>query len=89
VALAERARAFFFEDVDPWEWRESAACRTLDVSLFFDGPFDRAKEVCRSCPVLETCRRENDREERRIPATHWWGVFGGETPRERAARRSA
>jgi hypothetical protein len=52
-----RGTLCFAEDVDPWEWRESAPCRSFDVSLFFDGPFDGAKELCRSCPVLETCGR--------------------------------
>ena len=48
------------------DWRARAACRGLDPELFFpaaeDGPardvqVERAKAVCRRCPVREQCLR--------------------------------
>lgn len=41
-------------------WMESAACRDLPTALFFpadkdDGAAERAKAVCRSCPVRRDC----------------------------------
>jgi WhiB family redox-sensing transcriptional regulator len=70
------------------EWKEKAACRNLDTSLFFpDSEADAgpAKEVCAGCPVREQClqfaldTRQRD------------GVWGGmtETERRRIRRRPA
>ena len=68
------------------DWKADAACRDLDVDLFFpdaeseSGP---ALEVCAGCPVREACldfalrTRQHD------------GVWGGatETERKRIRRR--
>lgn len=68
------------------DWKSDAACRDLDVDLFFpeteaaSGP---ALAVCASCPVREACldfalrTRQDD------------GVWGGhtETERKRLRRR--
>ncbi|MFI6039474.1 WhiB family transcriptional regulator [Streptomyces sp. NPDC051315] len=68
-------------------WRELAACRSEDPELFFpvteDGAslpqIERARQVCRRCPVLHECRAwalrcgETD------------GVWGGLTARQRRA----
>ena len=40
-------------------WQGSAACRGLDVDLFFNDRGEsvaEAKAVCARCPVLEPCR---------------------------------
>src|SRR5262249_61452743 len=45
------------------DWRHHAACREVDPELFFPigntGPallqIDEAKQVCRRCPVTESC----------------------------------
>lgn len=76
-------------------WRHEAACRGLDVAIFFpvtDEEAGPAKEICAACPVRETClefalvTRQED------------GVWGGMTEAERrrvrrrrreAARRAA
>lgn len=68
------------------DWKERAACRTLDTSLFFpesESDAGPAKEVCAQCPVREAClefallTRQHD------------GVWGGltETERRRLRRR--
>jgi WhiB family transcriptional regulator, redox-sensing transcriptional regulator len=71
------------------EWRSSAACLGADVELFFpSGPgatYAEARAICARCPVMLDCRRACDRAEGH--ATRLFGVFGGESPRERAARR--
>lgn len=48
---------------DALSWRESAACRYLETDLFFPigktgravEEIQRAKEVCASCPVRQSC----------------------------------
>lgn len=69
----------------PADWRTAAACRNEDPDLFFPdgntGPWlvqiAQAKEICRTCPVLEECLR------------YAWeakpsdGIFGGLTDAER------
>jgi len=63
-------------------WREAAACRGSDPSLFFpedeDGEVvDDAKAVCAVCAVREQCL------EYALEAREEYGVWGGTTPRER------
>lgn len=68
------------------DWKERAACRDLDTSLFFpesESDADEAKLVCATCPVREAClefalvTRQHD------------GIWGGltETERRRLRRR--
>jgi WhiB family transcriptional regulator, redox-sensing transcriptional regulator len=61
-------------------WRQVAACRGVDPDIFYpvsEEDADEAKDICRQCPVMETCleyalaTRERD------------GVWGGATERER------
>lgn len=71
-------------------WFERAACDGMDTEIFFpsfssDLP---AKRVCARCPVIEECRAATDRMERGVVTHHEiHGIFGGENPTERAARR--
>jgi WhiB family transcriptional regulator, redox-sensing transcriptional regulator len=61
-------------------WRQVAACRGVDPDIFYPVSEEdayEAKDICRQCPVMETCleyalaTRERD------------GVWGGATERER------
>ncbi|MEV7344742.1 WhiB family transcriptional regulator [Streptomyces sp. NPDC093544] len=77
-------------------WRESAACRTVDPDLFFPigntGPailqINEAKAVCEGCPVRDECLKWALETGQSI------GVWGGTSEAERrslwrrAARRS-
>jgi WhiB family redox-sensing transcriptional regulator len=68
------------------DWKQKAACRALDTSMFFpdsEADADEAKAVCAICPVRQEClqfaldTRQHD------------GVWGGltETERRRLRRR--
>ena len=66
------------------DWRSQAACRRMDVSLFFTEVgrnLNAARRVCNACPVELACLQFAVRE--RIPH----GVFGGKSPKERRAIR--
>jgi Transcription factor WhiB len=69
------------------EWRSSAACLGADVEVFFGDHrgYARARAICRSCPVIEDCRRACDRAEG--SSVRVFGMYAGETPAERVARR--
>ena len=76
-------------------WRQQAACKGLDTSIFFpesDAAAGPAKAVCATCPVRAECL------EWAIAARQEDGVWGGMTDNERrrlrrrrrdAARRAA
>jgi WhiB family redox-sensing transcriptional regulator len=74
-------------------WRESAACRTVDPDLFFPigttGPailqINEAKAVCQSCPVRDECL------EWALETGQSIGVWGGTSEAERRSllRRAA
>jgi WhiB family redox-sensing transcriptional regulator len=74
-------------------WEQYARCRTVGRDAFF--PTSRGAEatadmkpaqaVCNWCPVAAQCLAYALENERGLPA-HWRaGVFGGATPRQRAA----
>ncbi|MFC6081611.1 WhiB family transcriptional regulator [Sphaerisporangium aureirubrum] len=75
------------------DWRHRAACRDVDPELFFPigntGPalmqIEEAKQVCRSCPVVESCLKWA------IESGQDAGVWGGLSEDERRAlkRRTA
>ena len=74
---------------DVWEWQRLGSCRGMDSAVFFhpDGErnpsrsrrTDRAKQVCRSCPVLQQCRRFA------LESREPFGVWGGLGESERRA----
>ncbi len=78
---------------ETWDWQMRAACRGMDSSFFFHpererGPAkahreEQAKLVCRSCPVIESCRRHA------LAVQEPYGVWGGlsEAEREEIVRR--
>lgn len=47
----------------------------------------KAKAVCESCPVRSDCRTYADRAEEGLGRYAIRGIWGGETPAERLARR--
>ncbi|MQA12938.1 MAG: WhiB family transcriptional regulator [Pseudonocardiaceae bacterium] len=73
---------------DRWEWQLHAACVGLGSEVFFhpsgergaqrSARAERAKAVCRSCPVIRECR------EHALAAREPYGVWGGLTEEERA-----
>lgn len=69
----------------PEQWRERAACRTLDPEIFFpqgsarevEMQKRRAKAVCAQCPVAASCLEES----LRFDCVD--GIWGGTTAYER------
>lgn len=64
------------------------------LDWWFDAPAclkKLARETCYMCPAFAECRKENDRLEPRLKT--WkgglYGIFAGEEPSERLARRKA
>ncbi len=64
-------------------WRKRAACRGIDVEIFFPESDDdveaeaAAKAVCESCPVRQACL------EHALAHREREGIWGGATERER------
>ncbi|HVC14726.1 MAG TPA: WhiB family transcriptional regulator [Acidimicrobiales bacterium] len=63
-------------------WRKRAACRGIDVEIFFpetdeDADVEAAKAVCEGCPVRQACL------EHALAHREREGVWGGATERER------
>jgi WhiB family redox-sensing transcriptional regulator len=77
----------------PGDWRERAACRGIESSVFFSPDKERghararrearAQAICRDCPVLTPCR------EHALAAQEPYGIWGGmtETDRRRHVNR--
>lgn len=71
-----------------WDWQLRAACRGVDSDMFFHPERERgirkhrrearAKSFCRSCPVLEQCRRHA------LAVGEPYGVWGGLSAAERS-----
>jgi len=63
-------------------WRKRAACRGIDVEIFYpdsddDADAEPAKAVCEMCPVRQACL------EHALANREREGVWGGATERER------
>jgi WhiB family transcriptional regulator, redox-sensing transcriptional regulator len=83
------------EEITPGDrdWREDAACRGIESSVFFSPDSERgtararresrAKQICEGCRVLVQCR------DHALSTGEPYGVWGGmtETDRRRHARR--
>ena len=69
---------------DAMEWKKDAACRGMDISIFFPKrgePNTQAVKVCKSCSVSEQCLSfAMDNFER-------YGVWGGRSERQRRSYR--
>lgn len=66
---------------EEWEWQLDGACRGADSNLFFHTDNERgmaratreqrAKAICRTCPVLDQCR------EHALAVQEPYGIWGG------------
>ncbi|MDF3306239.1 WhiB family transcriptional regulator [Rhodococcus sp. T2V] len=77
----------------PGDWRQTAACRGLESTVFFSPDQERgqdrekrekrAQQICRNCPVLRSCR------DHALSTREPYGIWGGmtENDRRRHARR--
>lgn len=68
------------------QWYDEAACRGLDVELFYaeePGATSQALQICASCPVREPCHQTA------MGQREAYGVWGGtrENQRRRIFRR--
>jgi len=71
-----------------WEWQLHAACRGMDVSVFYHPAEERnkarddriaaAKAICRTCPAINACL------EHALRVREPYGVWGGLSEEERA-----
>jgi hypothetical protein len=77
----------FSRSVMRWNWHSQALCRGEPTEIFFASDSDRgarrlvterrAKQICRSCPVLDRCRKYA------LDAREPYGIWGATTPTER------
>ena len=77
-----------FVEPDENNWRKDAACKGMDVDIFFppaggDGVklANRAKKICASCPVTEPCLAYG------LSMSNREGIFGGLTGMQRRRLR--
>jgi WhiB family redox-sensing transcriptional regulator len=72
--------------LEDWTWQESGSCRRWAPEVFFPEDAgrsglrareERAKRICRRCPVLSRCR------EHALAAGETHGVWGAMSARER------
>lgn len=64
-------------------------CReSPNPDLWFTHPAT-AKALCQRCPVKVKCLKVAERHEANVGDRYMWGVWGGLTPADRAARRKA
>ncbi|MFD7006229.1 MULTISPECIES: WhiB family transcriptional regulator [Rhodococcus] len=71
----------------PEGWRDSAACRGIEPSMFFSPDNERgiarshresrARQICQDCPVLTQCR------EHALTTGEPYGIWGGMTENDR------
>ena len=75
--------------IDNWDWQTQAACRGMDITVFFHPPDERnaarerrvsqAKAICQTCPSIDACR------DHALQAREPYGIWGGLSEHERAA----
>ncbi|HLS39178.1 MAG TPA: WhiB family transcriptional regulator [Ornithinicoccus sp.] len=75
-----------------WEWQYQGLCRTVSPEVFFHPEGERgsarrrreerAKKICRACPVMELCRQHA------LATREPYGVWGGLSEEERLALTS-
>jgi WhiB family redox-sensing transcriptional regulator len=65
---------------DRESWQDDAACKGVDIGIFFsldDDDQKQALELCRSCPVQQQCLRDA------IEHGETYGIWGGMKESER------
>lgn len=80
---------FFPGDANDEDWQSRASCRGMPAETFYTDDYHRgqrrldhevyAKRICGGCPVELSCR------EYAVHAQEPYGIWGGTTPKERAA----
>lgn len=74
-------------------WQATAGCREENPEIFYPHAQDyhaatKAVAICKKCPVIDECAQKADELERDSTSTRdLWGIWGGETPIDRAIRR--
>jgi WhiB family redox-sensing transcriptional regulator len=73
---------------DIWDWQLFAACRGLDVEIFYHpagerrrdkkARIDQAKQICQHCPVITDCAAWA------LTTREPYGIWGGLSEDERA-----
>ena len=67
-------------------WQQHAACRGVGTEAFFQkerggrNQYDRGRTYCQSCPVQAECAEYGE--------TQLFGLWGGISPKQRAAKRA-
>ncbi len=78
--------------LDQWSWQLRGSCRDHPAEVFFPDEVrgrelrrreDKAKGICRECPVLAQCRQHA------LASPEPYGIWGATTARERAVMLSA
>jgi WhiB family redox-sensing transcriptional regulator len=74
---------------ETWDWQRLAACRGRNSDMFFhpraergqarEERVERAKEICRGCPVIVECRHHA------LTVYEPYGIWGGLDESERRA----
>ncbi len=92
--MRNQVAPYGFEPITVAPWTDRAACTEVDPDTCYPrsmcrlAEVDLAKQVCAECPVFWECRDEVDRLENNA---RWnggcHGIWAGETPAERIARR--
>lgn len=73
-------------------WQYEALCAQADPELFFPelkgSSYEVARRICQACPVIDQCRAYGDEIENfAVHMTGTFGFIGGESRKERIARR--
>ncbi len=69
-----------FGGIDVEGWQEEAACKGVDLDIFFsldETDQKQALELCRGCPVQQECLRDA------IQQREMYGIWGGMRESER------
>ena len=74
---------------ETWDWQRRGACRGANSEMFFhpraergqarEQRIERAKQICRSCPVIVECRHHA------LTVFEPYGIWGGLDEGERRA----
>jgi len=72
------------EDIIDYSWQKEAACKGMDIDLFFLKPGQKTSQkvidACNRCPVIEACLQHSlEREE--------YGQWANTNPKQRKAMR--
>lgn len=78
-------------DLTPQDWMGSALCAQSDPDAWHPakgGTYGPARAICLECPAIDACRDHVDSFETNRP-DDMFGMWAGESPAERYARRRA